>query len=121
MTDPDRSDLRLVEDDGARFEKLVAKLLDRFTVLGVNELRDAIESALPLIGEIMEGDRCYFFLLSDDGSHFTVTHLWHGERIDDDPVVVGTVVDEGFPWVADMMMQRQDIVISSLDKLPAQA
>lgn len=121
MKNPNRVHLHLVEDDGTRFEKLVGDLLNRFTVLGADELLDAIENALPLIGQIMESDRCYFFLLSDDGSQFTVTHLWHQEGIDDDPVVVGAVVSEGFPWLADMMMQRQDIVIPDLDTLPPEA
>ncbi len=53
--------LRLVEDDGVWFERHVAELLDRFSVLEAGELLDAIESALPLIGEIMDSDRCFFF------------------------------------------------------------
>jgi len=108
-------------DDGVRFEKLVAELSGRFMALDPGELEVEIVHALAAIGDVMGVERCYAFVLRDDDSGHRVMHIWTADHIPPDPDVIGTNLQDIFPWLVDKMMHREDIVVNDPGDLPAEA
>ncbi len=60
-------------------------------------------------------DRCFVFLLSKDRTTHYLAHMWFANQVAPDPEIAGTVIQQTFPWLTDMMMRREDIVSFPLD------
>ena len=107
--------------DSVEFEDLIAQIASRFAVLEPDEFDGAVTTTLGRIGTFLGVDRCFIFVLSGDGTQHRVTHVWTERDIPGDDVVVGTVVQQGFPWVGARMLNREKIVINRLEELPSEA
>ena len=103
------------------FERLIAEISGRFTPLGPKNVDCEIDAVLALVGDFMGVDRCFIFSLSEDESRHVVSHLWTRPEYVQDAVVLGTVVQDGFPWVGEQMLRRKDIVINELGDFPPEA
>lgn len=110
-----------IPSDRSAFENLLAEIASRFAALRPDEFDDTVTTTLGRVGKFLGVDRCFIFILSDDGTHHRVAHVWTDSGIPQDDVVIGTLVQEGFPWVGDRMLDREDIVVNRLDDLPPDA
>lgn len=102
----------------ATFEELVAEVSARFITLPPGELDAEITRTLAKIGVFMESDRSFIFLPTGDGTRHRVAQMWTREKVEQDPVGVGLVVQDEFPWVGAKMSRREDVVIHALSDLP---
>ena len=80
---------------------------------------DEIEQVLGLVGRFLGCDRCALFLLEEDGTRHRVSHVWTGKEVAPDREFEGTVVQEVLPWLGQKMRRHENIVIHTLDDLPA--
>jgi len=108
-------------DSSLAFEALLARISRRFITLPLGEFGPAIVRTLGEIGRFMQADRCFVFLPTEDRAVHYVAHMWTARQIADDPIVVGTVVREAFPWVHAGMCRHEDIVVPRVDDLPPEA
>lgn len=106
-----------------RFETLMAEVSSRLMTLPPGEPGRELVKVLEQIGRFMGADRAFVFLLSRDEAHphHHVAHIWTADRIPDDPVVVGTVVQKDFPWVGSKMSRNEDVVVDLVSDLPLEA
>ena len=107
--------------DSSSFETLLAETSCRFINLDPDRIDGEIHKILKQIGNLLSVDRCFVFHIDSSGRRHRVTHLWTRRERPNDPVVVGTVVQEGFPWVGEKMLHRQEILVNRLDELPPDA
>lgn len=103
------------------FERLIADISGRFTRLMPEDVDREMSAVLAMLGDYLGVDRCFIFSLSEDESRHVVTYLWTRPGYEQGAVVLGTVVQEGFPWAGEQMLRRRDIVINGLEDLPAAA
>lgn len=113
--------LRQSLDEQVAFEKLIAGISGRFVNLDPNRFDQEVNRTLAEIGGFMEVDRCFTFILDEVSAEHRVAHLWTFAENADDPVVIGTVVQQGFPWVGARMLRGEDIIINRLQDLPPEA
>lgn len=64
-------------------------------------------------------ERLMFLLGRDrDRPHHHVAHVWTAHQTPDDPVVIGTVVQEDLPWVGAKMSRNEDVVVDWVPDMP---
>jgi transcriptional regulator with GAF, ATPase, and Fis domain len=119
--DSDQDAPRASLDDGVRFEKLLAELSGRFMTLDPDDLNTEIERALGAAGDYMGVDRSFVFVPSEDGARHQVTYIWTADQIAPDPEIIGTIIQDAFPWLIEKMMRREDIIVNDPGDLPEEA
>lgn len=107
--------------DQPPFELFIARISSRFINVDAGKLNAEIEEGLADIGEFMLADRGFLFLLNEKGTFHRVAHVWTAASTAPDPDVVGLVVQEGFPWLGQMMLSAEDIIVNLIDELPVEA
>ena len=103
------------------FEHFISSLSSKFLNLELEQIDEAIINALQEIGEIMEADRCFIFLLDKKMQHNILAQMWFRDGIDSVQPMEGTIIQDIFPWLGKMMLAQKDIVINTLDELPENA
>lgn len=100
-------------------------LLERTTndliALPPQALDALIDRTLADIGTMFEVDRAYLFLTSDDGTLYDNTHEWCAPGVEAQRENLQGLPIGLFPWWTAEMSAGRDIVLNSLDDLPAEA
>jgi diguanylate cyclase (GGDEF)-like protein/PAS domain S-box-containing protein len=100
-------------------------LLERTTsdliTLPPDALDALIDRTLQDIGELFGVDRAYLFLASEDGSVYDNTHEWCAPGVEPQRENLRGLPTALFPWWTAQMAAGQDVVLHSLDDLPAEA
>ena len=112
---------RPVREEQLRFESGLASISCRFINLQLDEIDREIDQVLGEIAALMQADRSFIFELDESGTKHQVTHLWSHAPGPDDPVVVGAIIQDGFPWVGSKMLRREEIIVSDVEALPSDA
>ncbi|MCF7984280.1 MAG: sensor domain-containing diguanylate cyclase [Thiohalocapsa sp.] len=97
------------------FEKTVRDISSAFLSQTVAGLDDAMQYAMERIGSCAKANRCYLFLLSDDGTTMNCTHEWCAPgvlaQIDD---LRGLEVGK-YPWLAEIARSGSTAKITEKD------
>ena len=104
------------------FEKLITEILARFVDLPAKEVDHGIREALEEIGTFAGVDRSYVFLFSENGQKMDDAYEWCAPgivpQVDN---MQGMELEKVYPWFAQVMKNREVVMLSSLDELPAEA
>ena len=100
-------------------ERLIAELSASLTGLPGERIDDRVDRGVAMIAEFAGADRVTVTQLSENGARFGRTHQWARPGLarleDDDPV-------DSYPWSSRRIFsERQCLVLSTLDDLPAEA
>ena len=99
------------------FEKRVSELSSDFIRLPADQIDSKIRQSLARVGSLLKADRAFVFRFNWEKTCFVVSHMWEAEGTVPDPVVRGAIVKEFVPWVYDMLISGQEIVIPYIEKL----
>lgn len=111
----------LAEQEQNRFELVLGQLSKKFLNLELTQIDNEINAVMAQIGEFIGADRCFIFLLDKDNHCHRIAHIWTAADIQPAQQMVDMIVQNKFPWLGEMMLQHQDIVINNLDDIPAVA
>lgn len=85
------------------------------------DIKDRIQKALKLFGEVSNVDHGYVFKFTQSGSHMVNTHLW----IASEPMMEADPGEEtsldNFPWFKKNIQQKEIIHIPKIEGLPEEA
>jgi PAS domain S-box-containing protein len=102
------------------FEELISDLSARFINLPADQVDDEIENAQRLVCECLDLDLSALWQWSDETPRIiTLTHLYRplGGPTPPEPMYA----HEHFPWCWEQLDAGRTVVVSSMDKLPAEA
>jgi PAS domain S-box-containing protein len=97
------------------FERLVAELSVQFINLPVDQVDQAIRTALGQIGEALQLDRCNFYRILADG---TLTDPVSWIRPGFPPAPAPVAGADRFPWALEMLRSGQVVSFSRVDDIP---
>jgi formate hydrogenlyase transcriptional activator len=103
-------------EEQAEFERLVAYLTVQFINLPADRVNDAIRTALGLIADALDLDRCTFYEITPDGT-LTVPVSWEREGIRAVPTPMPA--KQRFPWAFEQVFSGTPIHFSSVDEVPS--
>jgi formate hydrogenlyase transcriptional activator len=107
---------RAALEEQFEFERLVAYLTVQFIDLPVDRVNDTIRTALGLIAEALDLDRCTFYEIAADGT-LTVPVSWEREGI---PAVSSPMLaKERFPWAFEQVFSGIPVTFSHVDEIPS--
>lgn len=116
----DITDQKIVEEklkERLSFEELLADLSKTFINLPSNEVDLKINEALQKIGVFMDVDRCFIDQFSEFNKSFKMTHRWTHDGADMDPGHFEILYDTQFPNYTKRILNKKEIVLSSLNQL----
>jgi formate hydrogenlyase transcriptional activator len=103
-------------DGQIAFERLVADISVQFINLPLDQMDEAIRSALGLLGPSFDVDRCQFYRVHPDGA-LTDPVRWERPGI---PALQGPgPVTERLPWALEKGLSGELVCFSSLDEVPS--
>ncbi|TCD48537.1 PAS domain S-box protein [Chlorobium sp. N1] len=85
------------------------------------QLDAVIEEALSRIGGFAGADRCYVFLISDDGEVVSNTHEWCAGGIESQKDNLQGIASDAVPWWMERHRQMQPVFIPLVSRLPEEA
>ncbi len=106
-------------DENARFNELVAELSTSFIRASISEIDDEINRSLERIAEMLDLDRSTIAEFRPDGLA-VFSHGWVRDARQD---LIGQSLDVNalLPWTKEKMLAGETVVMSSVDRLPAEA
>lgn len=105
----------------AEFEQLITNISTRFISLDPVEVDRAMIAALQSIGKFAGVDRCYVFLLSDDGTMIDLVYDWTVDGEDLQPAELRRVPTTAWPWLMEMLRRFEVVHIPRVADLPPEA
>ncbi len=104
------------------FEELVITLSTSFLHVTGKNLDTGIDQALRRVGEFMQVDRSYIFLLSNGSETISNTYEWCAPGIKSEKEMLQDIPVESMPWwMAELTSEKGHIHISSVADLPPEA
>ena len=102
-------------------ERLVATVSTRFVGMSVDDIAEALDQTLQLVGEFMCVDRCYVSALSVDRKVISQGHEWCAPGISAHVDVLKDGSIEGFPWAIEILGRGDVLHIPRVADLPPEA
>ncbi|QQS35458.1 MAG: PAS domain S-box protein [Ignavibacteriales bacterium] len=102
-------------------EENIQSISTKFIGIESQYLDKEIEGALKIIGELMEADRSYLFLLSGDEKFFTNTHEWCSEGISPQIQILQNLPIDDFKWFFDSVRTNEYLYIPESGSIPSDA
>lgn len=115
------SELKKIFSFKTLLEENIQTISSRFIGIESQSLDDEINEALKTIGKLVEADRSYLFLLSNDGKAFTNTHEWCAEGISPQIQILQDLPIDDFIWFFDSVRVNEFLYIPELESIPADA
>ena len=114
------------EDAGSQaaaheFERLVSEIAASLVNVPHSDIDKLIEQKLGLVAEFLGTHLGTLLLLNEQTQHYEVTHQWKSAIAKDEVDFRGVQVDQSYPWLAQQLRDRHQLIISSLDEFPDQA
>ena len=101
------------------FEKLISGISTNFINVAAADIGAEIAAALESVGRFVGADRCYIYMISDDGNSAVLAHEWNA-----DPNVARGLGEKvpfsAFPWTAGQLNNLKELTVS-VDDLPGEA
>jgi PAS domain S-box-containing protein len=105
----------------ALLEEKIQSISSRFIGIESELLDSEINNSLKAIGEIMQADRSYLFLLSKDEKYFTNTHEWCAEGISSQSQSLQNLPKNEYEWFFNKLRENDYLYIPELGSLPSEA
>ena len=103
------------------FEQIVSNISSRFVQMPDSRIDAGIERTLREVGEFIGANRGWIFLRTDERKGISLTHEWKS-GLTADPESAGLEFNiEDFPFMTERLLALEDLVIDSLEDLPAGA
>ena len=102
-------------------ERFMAEASIGFINLPLTETELAIEAALRGVGPLAEADRCYVFLLDDNGENFSCAHDWCASEFVSQKDKFQAVPLRMYPWWMERLLRFETVHVSRLGDLPPEA
>jgi PAS domain S-box-containing protein/putative nucleotidyltransferase with HDIG domain len=118
-------DISLHEESAQRlkerllFEKVLSDISYRF--ISGNSLDDAINSSLADLGQLVKADRCYLFLLRNNGEIMDNTHEYCAADISSEKDNLQDLPIDIFPWWMKKLKNHEIILVRNVSKMPEEA
>ncbi len=101
--------------------RLVSEISTRFVDIPVENIDSEIEKALKEMVTFISVDSGYIFRFSDDYKMFSMTHLWHTERVTTFKKELQNLEAATMPWWMEQLKQQKEVALNNLDNLPEEA
>lgn len=105
----------------AKLEKLISDISSSFINIPSKTINSAINSSLKLLGEFANADRCYIFLLSENGAKMDNTHEWHRKGIEPQIHNLKNLPVDIYPWWIEKLKNRENILVHKIGDLPVES
>lgn len=104
------------------FEHVINKISSNFARLNPGEEDNAIDQALSQIGRLMDADRSYLFLLSENGKNISDTHEWCRQGIQPQIDNLKDIsLELEMPWFSKQIRKGNVFQIDDVESLPFDA
>ncbi|RMG97803.1 MAG: PAS domain S-box protein, partial [Chloroflexi bacterium] len=104
-----------------KFEELITTISTKFINLAPEEIDNGINEALGQIGQFVQVDRSYIFLISEDKQTVSNTHEWCAPGILPAIEYLQNVPANTMPWWMDKIEKQEVIHIPCVADLPPEA
>ncbi len=102
-------------------EALVTSVSTRFINLTSDRIDTGIQAALQSLARFTGADRAYIYILSSDWIRFDAAYEWCAQGIENRAETLIGEPFESYRWMLQKFKNREAVVISSLDQIPAHA
>jgi len=103
-------------------EKLVSDISSRFISLKAERIDQGITQTLGKVGRFIKADCSYLFLFSEDGSRFSMTHLWKSRKtVSIRKEKLQDLDAATMPWWMEQLKKKKAVVVPDIDHLPPRA
>lgn len=102
-------------------EKLITAISTSFITLPIDETNSGINWALKAIGEFVNVDRSYLFLLVDQGIRIDTTYEWCAEGVSSQMTKLKGFHLDAIPWWMGQLRRFEIIHIPRVSDLPSEA
>ncbi len=102
-------------------ENLINHISTHFISLEAEQVDEAIEQTLELIGSFIDVDRSYVFRVSEDGKYISNTHEWCRPEVTPQKEHLQHLPQETAPWWMEQLHYGRNVRINSLEDLPPAA
>lgn len=99
------------------FEKLLGSIFSRFHSIQFGQFDAAIDQTLQEIGQFVQADRSYLFLLSEDRQLMTNTHAWCAEGISVLKDNLQNLACADYNWTLTELFNAEYIYIPSVENM----
>jgi PAS domain S-box-containing protein len=103
------------------FERLITSISTKFINLSISKIDEGIEQTLQQIGEFVDVDRSYVFLVSQEAQTVTNSHEWCRSGIQPEKDNLQNLPFSTLPWFMERMTRLENIRVLDLDNMPAEA
>ena len=104
-----------------QLEKLITSLSTQFINCTLQEIDAQINYSLQLVGEFTGVDRCYTFLLTDDGETMNNTHEWCAPGVESQIEGRKNILVDSIPWFKEQTRDLGFIYIPDVSDLGPEA
>lgn len=119
VTEQEESQARLAYR--SELSRIVSEISTEFVGLNAQEADSAIERALQKVGSFMGADSAYTFRFSDDGSRFSMTHLWQANDEQTSRLILQDLDAASMPWWMERLRNAKVVAVTAVDELPEEA
>ena len=105
----------------AKLETLISDISTSFINIPSKTFDETINYSLQMLGEFADADRCYVFLIREDGSKLDNTHEWCRKGIESHIDNLQNLPVDIFPWWIKKLKNKESIIIHKMDDLPFEA
>ncbi|UNC92009.1 response regulator [Candidatus Contubernalis alkaliaceticus] len=103
------------------FEHIITSISTKFINLSSDDIDNSINDALGTIGEFVNVDRSYVFLLNPNASAVDNTHEWCAQSIESQIDNLKGIPVELIPWWMKKIERREHIYIPNVEEMPSEA
>lgn len=101
-----------------RFEQIITGISTHFINLQGSEIDSGIFEALCTVGEFLNADRSYVYLINDHGTVLHNTHAWYASPLASHRRVRQTFPVETIPYWMETLQERKHIHLHHRDQIP---
>jgi two-component system, sensor histidine kinase and response regulator len=105
----------------AELGQMVSDSSTRFISLEPSMIDDGINETLHECARSVHADGGYVFRYSADLQTFSMTHVWHGERLRSDPATLQGLPVSAMPWWMAQLLNGHPVMVASVADLPPEA
>jgi PAS domain S-box-containing protein len=104
-----------------QFDRLITSISTKFINLPSDKIDEGIEQTLQQIGEFVNVDRCYVFLVSQETKTTTNSHEWCRQGIRPEKDNLQNVPFSAIPWWMDIISRLENVHVPNVSELPSEA
>ena len=103
------------------FERLISEISSQFINLNPGQIDSQINHAVKKIAIFTQSDSGYVFRFDNEGSYFSMTHLWISDKLKTDKANLQNLDSNSMPWWMNQLRSGQIVAVPSIRNLPQAA